>query len=470
MAAMAPANEPKAKSGFRAPHAFIIMLALICITALFTYMIPAGQFERVKDPASGKTVVAAGSYQQVDPTPVSLLKVPGIMYRSMVDASDIVIFLLMIGGAFEIINSTGAIAALSCKVAKLCKGKENLVIIFFMILFSIFGTTMGMSAEVCIFVPIGISVAMSLGFDRVTGTAMIAMGAACGFTAGVLNAFNVGVAQTVAEVPLFSGAGLRIVLLIALLAVTSAYIIRYAGKVKKDPTKSIVYDSVEEYDLDENNANVEMTGRHILILVTVLVGFVWLIYGVSQLNYWYEEMTATFLVMGVVGGIFAGYGPNKIAGVFSQGAKGIAGGALIVGFARGISLVMTDGQIIDTIINSLSQVVMKLNGPVRVLGMYVVQNLINVLIVSGSGQAVVTMPIMAPIADLVGMSRQTAVLAFQMGDGFSNSILPTSAATMGYLSAAKIPYEKWLKFMMPLFLIWFAVGAVFMLIASAIGY
>lgn len=270
--------------------------------------------------------------------------------------------------------------------------------------------------------------------------------------------------------PLFSGAGLRVALLVALVVVSSAYIIRYANRVKADPTKSIVYGLGSEYEYEGDSQTVEMTTRHVLILLTVLVAFVALIYGVSQMDFWYEEMTAIFLVMGVVGGLIAGYGPNKIASIFSQGAKGITGGALIVGFARGISLVMTDGQIIDTVINALSQVVMNLSGPVQVLGMYVVQNLINVLITSGSGQAVVVMPIMAPIADLVGMSRQTAVLAFQMGDGFSNSILPTSSATMGYLSAAKIPYEKWLKFMLPLFGIWFAVGAVFMLIASAIGY
>ena len=465
------AAETKAKKrGFRAPHALVIMVILVCITALLTYVVPAGEFDRTEDPVTGNTIVVADSYHRVEQTPVSLLKVPGIMYQSMVDAADIVIFLLMIGGAFEIIHSTGAITALSCKVAQICGKRKNLVIIFFMVLFAIFGTTMGMSTEVCIFVPIGISVVLPMGFDRVTGTAMIAMGAACGFTAGVLNSFNVGVAQEIAEVPLFSGAGLRVALLVVLVAVSSAYIIRYANRVKADPTRSIVYGLGSEYEYEEESQTVEMTTRHVLILLTVLVAFVALIYGVSQMDFWYEEMTAIFLVMGVVGGLIAGYGPNKIASVFSQGAKGITGGALIVGFARGISLVMADGQIIDTVINALSQVVMNLSGPVQVLGMYVVQNLINVLITSGSGQAVVVMPIMAPIADLVGMSRQTAVLAFQMGDGFSNSILPTSSATMGYLSAAKIPYEKWFKFMLPLFGIWFVVGAIFMLIASAIGY
>lgn len=467
---MTEVRKAKKKGGFRAPHALVIMVILVCITALLTYVVPSGKYDRMEDPVSGNTIVVADSYHRVEQTPVSLLRIPGIMYQSMVDAADIVIFLLMIGGAFEIIHSSGAITALSCKVAQVCGKRRNLVIIFFMILFSIFGTTMGMSTEVCIFVPIGISVVLPMGFDRVTGTAMIAMGAACGFTAGVLNSFNVGIAQEIAEVPLFSGAGLRMALLVALVAVSSAYIIRYDNRVKADPSRSIVYGLGSEYEYEENIQTVEMTTRHILILLTVLAAFAALIYGVSQMDFWYEEMTAIFLVMGVVGGLLAGYGPNKIASIFSQGAKGITGGALIVGFARGISLVMIDGQIIDTVIYALSQVVMNLSGPVQVLGMYVVQNFINILITSGSGQAVVVMPIMAPIADLVGMSRQTAVLAFQMGDGFSNSILPTSSATMGYLSAAKIPYEKWLKFMLPLFGIWFAVGAVFMLIASAIGY
>lgn len=458
------------KKGFRAPHALVIMIMLVLLTTLLTYVIPSGKYDRFKDPVSGKTIVDAASYHLVEQTPVSPLKIPGIMYRSMTDAADIVIFLLMIGGAFEIVHATGAIGALSCKVAKLCKKRESLVIIFFMVLFSIFGTTMGMSTEVCIFVPIGISVAASLGYDRVTGTAMIALGAACGFTAGVLNPFNVGVAQAVSEVPLFSGAYMRIALLAVLLAASSWYIIRYANRVRADEKRSVIYGLPEEYELDVDAADIKMTRRHIFILLVVFAAFAFLIYGVSSLDWWYEEMTAIFLVMGVIVGLFAGYGPSKIASIFVRGAKGMTGGALIVGCARGISLVMSDGQIIDTVINALSQFVMGLSGPAQVLGMYLVQNIINVLITSGSGQAVVTMPIMAPIADIVGMSRQTAVLAFQMGDGFSNSILATSSATMGYLSASKIPYDKWLRFMMPLFFIWFAIGAVFMLIATYTGY
>lgn len=317
------AAETKAKKrGFRAPHALVIMVILVCITALLTYVVPAGEFDRTEDPVTGNTIVVADSYHRVEQTPVSLLRVPGIMYQSMVDAADIVIFLLMIGGAFEIIHSTGAITALSCKVAQICGKRKNLVIIFFMVLFAIFGTTMGMSTEVCIFVPIGISVVLPMGFDRVTGTAMIAMGAACGFTAGVLNSFNVGVAQEIAEVPLFSGAGLRVALLVVLVAVSSAYIIRYANRVKADPTRSIVYGLGSEYEYEEESQTVEMTTRHVLILLTVLVAFVALIYGVSQMDFWYEEMTAIFLVMGVVGRPHCRLWPQQDCLCFQPGRQG----------------------------------------------------------------------------------------------------------------------------------------------------
>lgn len=458
------------KKKFTAPHTFVILVCMMILAIIATHFVPAGAFERVKDEATGKTLVQAGSYHLIDPTPVSIFSLPGIIYRAIVDAADIVAFIIVIGGAFEIINSTGTIAQLCKKMAKVLKGKEMLVIPIFLTVFSIFGFTMGMSTEVMIFVPIGIALAASLGMDRVTGTAMIAMGAATGFTSGLLNPFNVGVAQAIAELPLFSGIGYRALVLVVLLIIDTAYIIWYEKRVKADPAKSIVYGLEIEDDFTFEDEDSALSKSNIAVLLILVVGFGSLFYGLTKLGWWYEEMAAVFLTMGVASGFVSGYSPSKVARVFGAGTKGIVVGALIVGFARGVEIIFSDANIIDTIVNAIATAVSSMPHAVQAVGMFLAQSLVNCMITSGSGQAVVTMPLMVPVADLVGISRQTAVLAFQLGDGFSNSILPMSSSLMGFLVVSKIPYEKWLKFMVPLFLLWTLAGCLFMIGAVAIGY
>lgn len=463
-------GETKVKKTFKAPHTFVILVALILLAVAATYMVPAGEYTRYVDEASGRTLVEAGSYHQIASNPVSFLAVPGLIYRAIVKSASTVAFILIVGGAFEIITSTGALTALCKKMSKMFVGREMMVIPAFLVLFSIFGATMGMSSEVMIFVPIGIALAVSLGLDKVTGTAMITMGAASGFTAGILNPFNVGVAQDIAEVPMFSGMGYRLFILAVLLVVDAVYIIWYAKRVKADPTKSIIYGEPEDEEFKFDGTEEEMNGRHIAVLAVVVAGFAVLIYGLSKLGWYFEEMSALFIVMGVVSGFIYGYGPSKIASVFGKGASGICVGALIVGIARGVEMALSDAMILDTIIFTIASIVDSMPQFLKAVGMFLAQSLCNCVITSGTGQAAVTMPLMVPVSDLIGLSRQTAVLAFQLGDGFSNSVLPTSSALMGYLVVSKIPYAKWLKFMMPLFLIWTGFGCLFMLGAVAMGY
>lgn len=458
------------KKTFQAPHTFVILVVLIIIAAIATYFVPAGEYTRYTNEELGRTLVEAGSYHTVDSHPVSLIRVPGIIYRAIVSAAPTVVFILMIGGAFEIITATGALTALCQKLSKMFVGKEYFVIPVFLILFSIFGTTMGMSSEVMIFIPIGITLALSLGLDKVTGVAMIAMGAASGFTAGLLNPFNVGVAQDIAELPMFSGIGFRAVILAVLLIIDTVYIIAYAKKVKAHPEKSIIYGEADSKEYKFNDTAEKLTTRQILVLIEVALGFILLIYGLSKLDWYFEEMSALFLVMGILAGIINGDNANKIASTFGKGAAGITVGALIVGVAKGVELVLSDALILDTIVYAIANVVGSLPHILQAVGMFIAQSFVNCLITSGTGQAAVTMPLMTPVADLVGITRQTAVLAFQLGDGFSNSILPTSSALMGYLVVSGIPYPKWLKFMVPLFLLWTLAGCVFMIIAVGIGY
>ena len=368
------------------------------------------------------------------------------------------------------ITSTGALTALCKKLSKTFSKHKYVVIPVFLTLFSIFGFTMGMSSEVMIFVPIGITLALFLGLDKVTGTAMIALGAAVGFTAGLLNPFNVGVAQDIAELQLFSGMAYRVFILVVLLAATSAYIICYARKVAAHPEKSVIYGIPEDQEYTFDNATDTITVRQIAVLIVMALGFGILIYGLSKKGWYFEEMSGLFIFMGVICGFISGYGPSRIAREFGEGAKGIIVGCLIIGIARTVEVILSDANILDTIVYGIVNIVNVMPDSIKAVGMFLCQSLINCVIVSGTGQAAVTMPLMVPVSDLVGISRQTSVLAFQLGDGFSNSVLPMSSSLMGYLAVSKIPYSKWLKFMMPLFLIWTALGCLFMLGALIIGY
>ena len=462
--------EEKQKKKWKTPHTFVILVAIIIIAAIATYLIPAGEFTRFKDAATGKTLVEAGSYHRIASNPLNPLLIPSAIYTGIVKSASTITFMLIIGGAFEVITSTGALTALCKKLSKTFSKHKYAVIPVFLTLFSIFGFTMGMSSEVMIFVPIGITLALFLGLDKVTGTAMIALGAAVGFTAGILNPFNVGVAQDIAELPLFSGMAYRIVILVILLAATSAYIIIYAKKVAANPEKSVIYGIQEDTEYTFEDVSDSISKSQIAVLVIMAAGFGVLIYGLSKKGWYFEEMSGLFIFMGIACGLVSGYGPSRIAKEFGNGAKGIVVGCLIIGIARTVEVILSDAKILDTIVYGIVNIVNVMPGSIKAVGMFICQSLINCVIVSGTGQAAVTMPLMVPVSDLVGISRQTAVLAFQLGDGFSNSVLPMSSSLMGYLAVSKIPYSKWLKFMMPLFLIWTALGCLFMLGALIIGY
>ena len=462
--------EEKQKKKWKTPHTFVILVAIIIIAAIATYLIPAGEFTRFKDAATGKTLVEAGSYHRIASNPLNPLLIPSAIYTGIVKSAATITFMLIIGGAFEVITSTGALTALCKKLSKTFSKHKYAVIPVFLTLFSIFGFTMGMSSEVMIFVPIGITLALFLGLDKVTGTAMIALGAAVGFTAGILNPFNVGVAQDIAELQLFSGMAYRIVILVILLAATSAYIIIYAKKVAANPEKSVIYGIQEDTEYTFEDVSDSISKSQIAVLVIMAAGFGILIYGLSKKGWYFEEMSGLFIFMGIACGLVSGYGPSRIAKEFGNGAKGIVVGCLIIGIARTVEVILSDAKILDTIVYGIVNIVNVMPGSIKAVGMFICQSLINCVIVSGTGQAAVTMPLMVPVSDLVGISRQTAVLAFQLGDGFSNSVLPMSSSLMGYLAVSKIPYSKWLKFMMPLFLIWTALGCLFMLGALIIGY
>lgn len=469
---MSNSANVKKKKLFKVPHTYVILFLVILTMAILTYIIPAGSYERVQDPNTGRTVVDPSSFHGIDQNPTGFFDLWQSIPKGMNAASGIIFFIFLVGGSFEIISGTGAIEAGISRIAVKVQGKDKIIIPIFVIIFSIFGGTIGMAEEAIVFVPIGIALARALGYDAIVGTAMVTLGAASGFTSGFMNPFTVGVAQGIAEVPLFSGMWYRLIILGVMVIVTSAYILRYAAKVKADPSKSYV----RELELEEQHSVIDLKNlpefktNHMLVLGVLAIGLGVIVYGVFEYEWYITEIASTFLAIGVIGGLVGKMGPSEISKQFVKGARGIVFGALVVGIARGILIVMQDGGIMDSIINGLAIAIQNLPKSISVLGMYATQVIINFFIPSGSGQAAATMPIMVPLSDVLEINRQVAVTAYQFGDGFTNSIIPTSAALMGVLSVAKIDYEKWVKWLWPLMTIWIGLGVVFLLIANMINY
>lgn len=455
----------------RVPHTYVIICGFVILMAILTYVIPAGSYSTVFNEEIGKDVIDPNSFEYVEKAPVSLLSLLTSVTLGMQGVGDVIFFVFIIGGSMEIINATGAIEH---GVGTLARNKfmGKFFIPVFAFVFGLMGATFGASDELVVFAPIGVAVAHAFGYDALTGLSAVTLGAACGFNAGFLNPFSTGVAQSIAELPMYSGIELRIVVFVIMFAVTVWYIMRYAKKVKADPKASIVYGcrcETEKEDVDISQI-AKMGKRDVAIMLLFVAGIIFMVYGVFNWEWYIDEMSGIFIAVGVIAGIIGGLNLNKIANTFVEGAASLTFGALVTGFAKAIVIVMEEGQIMDTIIHALSQAVIALPTGISVVGMFIVQIIVNFFIPSSTGQAATIMPIMIPLSDIVQVTRQTAVLCFQFGDGFSNSIIPTSTVLMSYLAVTKVPYNKWFKFIWPLMLIWICIGAVTLIAANLINY
>lgn len=464
-------EKSKEQKRFKIPHTYALLFFVIVLVAVLTYMVPAGEFNRAEDPATGRIFVVPDSYHEVESNPTSFFEVFKAIPAGMEKSGYIIFFVLMIGGSFGILQATGAIDSGIMEVVKKMKGREKAIIPVVMIIFSLAGAILGSAEELLPFYPIVISLALALGFDTLTGTAMVLLGAGAGFAGAFLNPFTVGIAQGIAGLPLFSGIGFRLISYAIILTAAIAYVYRYANRIQKNPELSVTYEEDmlkhNEFKLGETS---EFTIRHKLVMLVLVIGLAILGFGVVKLGFYITELTAMFLIIGIVAGVVGGLSIDDIAEEFIKGAQGLVYGALVIGLATSIMVVMQEGKIMDTIIYSLANLVQGLPPTLSGVVMFVVQSFLNVVIPSGSGQAAASMPIMAPMADLVGISRQSAVLAFQFGDGFSNVINPTSGYFMAAIAIGGIKWEKWAKWMFPLFLIWSFIGAALVFISVLIGY
>lgn len=460
------------KKKSKIPHVYVLLLMIIFLCSLLTYIIPAGDYDMMKMKTGGieREVVDPKTFHYIDETPVTVMKFLTSVPRGMQETAQIIFFIFIVGGSFAVVQATGAIEAGLGMLAKKAKGKELVVIPIVMIAFSLGGAIIGMAEETLPFIPIFVALFVAMGYDAITGVAVVFCGAGAGFAGAFMNPFTVGVSQGIAGLPLFSGMGFRLFIYVAMVTIAVAFVMRYACKIKKTPQLSSMYDIdiSREDKLDLENLHA-FGGREKAILLVFAASIVLLIFGVVKWAWFMNEISALFFGMSMVCALIGKLGFNNYAIELGKGMRDVASGALVVGFARGILVVLQDGNILDTILNSAATALSNVHSTVSAAGEYVFQCLLNFLVPSGSGQAAVSVPILAPLGDLVGVSRQTTCIAFQIGDGISNIFTPTSGYFMAGLALAKISWDKWAKWILPMIGLQYLAGLIFVIVASIIN-
>lgn len=454
---------------FRVPHTLALLFGMIVLAWLVTLVLPAGRFDRAEN-EHGRMQVVPGTYQATpDVAAASPLAIFTAVPRGLEAAAEIIFFVFIIGGAFAVLRATGAIDALLGAALRRLGHRPMLLVIGGVVLFAAGASTIGMSEEYLPFVPLLVTLAIALGYDAVVGVAIITVGYGVGYGVAAINPFTVIIAQEIAGLPPTSGLGFRLAISAIFLPLGIHHVWRYASRVKADPSRSLVADYPPP-EIERPHETPAMTGTHQLVLGIAFAMIVLLVYGLARLGWYMVEMGALFLGLAVVVAAVARIPVDRAARVFGEGASELTMTALLIGFARAIQVVLESGGVIDTIVHGVSRPLQALGPHLAAVGMFMVQSLINLFIPSGSGQAYVTMPIMAPLADVVGVSRQVAVLAYQFGDGFTNIAIPTAPVLIGILAIAGIPFERWLRFVLPLMLKVWLVGSLVLVAAVVIGY
>ena len=413
---------------FKVPNTYVIIAAIIVVCAVLTWFIPGGQYVKADD--------GTLSYESVDAVPQTW-QVLSAIYHGFVKQAGIIVFILVVGGAFWLLNATGAVeAGIQRFIVKIGK-RDVLVLVALTVLFSLAGAVFGMSEETIPFVGIVVPLVVSMGYDAFMGMLVVYVASNVGFSSAFLNPFTVGIAQGMADLPLFSGMGYRIFCWAFLTVLMVAFVAIYARRTKKETSPRVT----SELGRSDNT----LTRRQSWILVVLLLTVVALIVGVTCWDWYMPEITGLFLGMGIVCGIIAGFSANRIADELIAGARDILSAALVVGFASGIIVILQDGKVVDSILHSMQNGLDGSSQAASLSAMYGIQAIINFIIPSATAKAAITIPIMAPFADMVGVSRQAMVLAFQFGDGFTNMVTPTSGVLVAALAMARIPYVKWVK-------------------------
>ncbi|SHH32430.1 YfcC family protein [Tepidibacter thalassicus] len=463
------------KKKFKMPSAFTILFAIIIVVAALTWIVPAGNYDYTPE----KTPIP-GTYHTVDPTPQGIKEVIMSPIKGFNEAIDVALFVIIIGGFLGVVMKTGAIDAGIARVVENLKGREKWMIPILMILFGLGGTSYGMAEETIAFYPLIIPVFIAAGYDTITAAAVIMLGAGAGVLGSTVNPFATGIASGFAGISLGEGIGLRVLILIACELVTIIYVMKYAEKVKKDPSKSLVYDMYEDnkkHFLTKKDGNEfpELTAKRKFILILFSATFIFMVYSVipfsdigiplPTLGWWFGELSALFMVSAILIGLVSGMKEEELVGSFVDGARDLLGVALIIGLSRGITVVMNAGNMTDTVLNLGEKTLSGLGSVGFAILTYLFYIPMSFLIPSTSGLATLSMPIMAPLGDFTGVSRDIIITAYQSASGIVNLITPTSAVVMGGLAIARVSYDKWLKFTWKLI----AVLMIVIMIALGIG-
>lgn len=454
---------------FEVPHTFIIIFFIILFAVLLTWIVPGGKYARITT-EQGIKVIDPNKFEYIKNTPVNPLKIPMYIVQAFCKNIELLLVVLFSGGSFHMITKSGALQSIIAKVANKFSNHLGVFIPILTLVFGLICTSQAVNMFIA-FAPVMVMMALALGLDSICGAAIILLGGAIGFSTGTLNVSTTVISQKIAELPLYSGIGYRAFCFVIYFIATNIFLINYAKKIKQNPKLSPMY-HLDSQNTLKTSTNLEDFGsmdiRKWLAIISLIIALGAIVSGSIFLGWGLQEQSSIFLTLGIIVGIVSGFDGNTICKEFLNGCKGMLGAAFIIGLARCIGNIMNDADIIDTIVHSLAAVLNHIPFYLQGFGMLIANTIINVFITSGSGQASVVMPIMIPLADLIGMTRQTAILAFNFGDGFCNYILPTSTALMGIISAANIPYDRWMKFMWKCFLLWLMVGAILIFIAQLI--
>lgn len=443
----------------RVPHPLALLTGCVLLAAAASYLLPAGEFQRRDDPVTGRTLVVPGTYEIVEPNPVNLFESMVALPKGMADAGSVIFLVFLIGGAFTVVDETGTLRRAIPSLIRALGGRDILVVPVVSLFFAMGGVVQNMQEEIIPLIPVLMILVARLGFTPLVAVAMSAGAAFVGSAFSPINPFQVQIAQQAAQVDVLSGALFRSVFLAFSLALWIGATVRYAAATR----------GAAQGTMSEQQLGVTMTARDRLVLAMVGATFVFMVVGIQQWGWDFDQMSAAFFIMGVLVGFVSGMGVSGTAQAYAKGFREMAYAALLIGFARAISTVLEEGRIIDTIVAGMFAPLENLPQMASALGMVVGQALIHVPVPSVSGQAVLTMPVLVPLADLLGLSRQVIVLAYQYGAGLCDLITPTNGALMAILAAAGVRYEHWMKFTLPLYAILVVLGGASIAVAIAIG-
>lgn len=457
---------------FKVPHTFIILFLFILFISILTYIIPAGSYERITSD-DGRAIVDPNSFHYIDNTPVSLMQFLVSIPQGFVEAGFIIALTLCVGAGVAVVQKIKVIPAAVEYLALKFKDNGVFVIPILMTVFSLSDAFIGVNEMCIIYIPIIMPLMIRLGFDSITACATALCGSAAGFSAAITNPFTIAIGQKISGLPMYSGWQFRIITYFITLIIGIVYIMRYAKKIQTNPQLSSVYEEDKEkrealINTINNKSVGKLNNREKLAGLYSILMIISMFIGVLLFKWDMPQMCAMFMAIGIGAGVIAGLDGNTICETLLEGCKDMLMGAIIIGIARGISVVMTEGNMIDTIVHFFAQLLQNIPSSLTIIGMLLVVTLLNFLIPSGSGKAVVLFPILSPLSDVVGVTRQTAILAYQFGDGFSNIIYPTSGYFMACITNAGVPYQKWVKFFTPLFIIWTFAASVYLIIAGLI--